>query len=179
VAEHSRTEDQLKELSERWWVGPSSLDSLAQAVGSFRRDGRVFRYRCFIACPFTPPYQDVVNVVRSVLIPYGVYAETAEAIDTRALMEKICLRIDQCHFAIVDVSESNPNVLFELGILLARRKPAVIIRNTEIAEWAGARVPSDVVGVERVEYQNTSEDLRSKLTKLCQRVFGEKNAEEP
>jgi hypothetical protein len=163
---------------ERWWAGPPSLEQLPPAAGSFRRDGRDFSYRCFIACPFSAPYRDVVNVVKSVMAAYGIYAETAEAIDTRALMEKICLKIDQAQFAVVDVSESNPNVLFELGILLARRKPTIIIRNTGIAEWTGERVPSDVVGVERIEYWNTSEDLREKLRQLCERIFGGSNAEE-
>lgn len=178
IAEHSHIENQLKRLSDRWWSGPSSLDVLSTEGRTFQRDGQIFRYRCFIACPFSDTYRDVINIIRSVLMRYGVYAETAAEIDSRSLMEKICLKIDQSQFAIVDVSESNPNVLFELGVLLARRKPAIIIRSAGISEWAGIRVPSDLAGVERIEYRNTSEDLKSKLEELCQRIFGGSNAEE-
>ena len=63
-----------------------------------------------------------------------------------------------------------------LGIILARRKPAIIVRNTSMAAAKGVAVPADIVGIERIEYANATEDLRAKIGSVCQRIVGLKNA---
>jgi len=163
LSQAEKSQQKLTLLSDHWWSGPRAISDVDADRPSFQRKGREYIFRCFIACPFKDAYQDVVTIVTDVCASFGVLAETAVGIDTRDLLEKVCLRIDGADFAVVDVSEVNPNVMLELGILIARRKPAIIIRDKNIEDWAGIRVPADIVGIERIEYSNKTEDLRRKL----------------
>lgn len=86
-----------------------------------------------------------------------VYADTARF--HGALFPKIMGLIDSSLFCIFDVSEQNTNVFLELGYALGRGKLCIpIIR-------AGATVPSDIAGFERLTYSSYKE--------LCQVIKGQ------
>jgi HSP90 family molecular chaperone len=163
--------EKLAFITDRWWLGASrSAFGGNQKGQSFHREGRKYSIRCFVICPFQGAFRDVINVCKQVCTPLGIYAETAEEPDTRDILTKVCLKIHECDFAIVDVSESRPNVLFELGLLLARRKPAIILRNMDTAEKLDIPVPADIIQIERIDYLNTSEDLTDKLNLICRKI---------
>lgn len=48
----------------------------------------------------------------------------------RRLPTNIEEQLKNCNFAIIDISDNNPNVLFELGQLSARNKPYIIIKSS-------------------------------------------------
>ncbi len=78
-----------------------------------------------------------------------VYADTARF--QGALFPKIMRLIDSSMFCIFDISEQNTNVFLELGYALGRNKLCVpIIR-------AGATVPTDIAGLERLSYSSYKE----------------------
>jgi len=41
---------------------------------------------------------------------------------------KICEMIQTCAYGIADVTKNNPNVMFELGIMIALGKPTIILK---------------------------------------------------
>jgi len=169
---------QLTALTDRWWSGPLPLTNSKTRERSITRDGQKFHMRCFIVCPFSDAYRDVVNVVSSVCAEHGILAETAEAPETVDILNKVCRYIDSCDFAIVDISENKPNILLELGLVMARRKPAVIICSKERREMQRISIPTDIIGIERLDYSNTTEDLRQKLTRVLKNLGGS-SAKEP
>jgi molecular chaperone HtpG len=162
----------LDAFTDRWWTGPLPLAEVAIRDQPIVREGRKFHTRCFIVCPFSDAYRDLVNVVKSVCEEFGILADTAEAPETREILTKVCRYIDGCDFAIVDISENNPNILFELGLIMARRKPAIIVCNKERRQIQSISIPTDIIGVERVDYSNTTEDLRDKLRRILRTIGG-------
>lgn len=77
-----------------------------------------------------------------------------------ALTCKICQQIQSSAFGIVDISNRNPNVLIELGMLYGFGKPTIIILEKDA--YPEFDVPSNVKGIEQVRYENF-EDLTEKL----------------
>jgi predicted nucleotide-binding protein len=51
---------------------------------------------------------------------------------------KVCQLAQRCEFAVVDISENNPNVFFELGLLYGLGRNVLLIRRT------GTRIPADL-----------------------------------
>lgn len=151
--------ESMRFLVDDWWTSPSPIEHIKEP-----------KTNCFIACEFGN--KDVINTTMKVCKEFGILAEPADEISNKPIFEKICAKIDACQFAIVDISQTNANVMLELGILIARRKPAIILRNATQQEPAGFKVPSDIVGIERIEYSNVSEDLTKKLRSVCQKIKG-------
>lgn len=92
-----------------------------------------------------------------------IYADTARF--HGALFPKIAQLIDGAGFCIFEVSEPNTNVFLEFGYALGKKRLCVpIIR-------AGASVPSDIAGFERITYASYKElslALRSKANDFTQ-----------
>jgi hypothetical protein len=57
------------------------------------------------------------------------------------LPEEVESRLSRSHFAIVDISDNNPNVLYELGQLTARNVPYIITKFRD----PKTRIPSDLL----------------------------------
>ena len=63
---------------------------------------------------------------------------------------KICEMIQGCSYGIADITENNPNVLFELGILIALGKPTVILYKKE--GDLSLKLPSDLNAIEVIPF---------------------------
>ncbi len=98
--------------------------------------------KAFVAVPFSADSSVVYEAIRA--------AAAAENIELVCWDEEISgggpgsvLRaIQRSEFVIADVSENNPNVLYELGYADAIQKPTILIRSLEEA----ASFPADLVG---------------------------------
>lgn len=161
----------LASLTDRWWTGPVPLTGLKRGR-PFPHGGREYSMRCFVVRPFATGYLDVYNVVVSTCAEFGVFAHDAGDPETREILAKVCRFIDACDFAIADVSENNPNVLFELGLVMARRKPVIILSSNDRREASGVTIPTDIIGIERIDYNNVTEDLRRKLQRILKSAGG-------
>ena len=84
------TESLLFSLTDRWWLGPSSLRARPEAR-PFEREGRKHALRCFVSCPFSSPFADVIHTCQEVCADFGIFAETAGEIDTQDILRKICI----------------------------------------------------------------------------------------
>lgn len=88
------------------------------------------------------------------------YADQQLVAGKQIFVDKIVPVIDRAAFGIYDISEpANANVLLELGAGLALQEICVIVCS------AGTKVPSNLQGLDRIEYQSFREltiELRKK-----------------
>lgn len=147
------------------WRELASLQSI-KLRKPFREKGKEYRYRCFIACSFNDQHKDVIYEVTKTLKNKGIYVEMAKAVDGIDFLGRILRRIDECDFGIVDITDNHPNAMMELGLLMARQKPVILIRNKPVAIARGIEIPSNLNGIGRIDFVNTRVDLRRQLSDL-------------
>jgi predicted nucleotide-binding protein len=94
------------------------------------------------------------------LTPYYADIEVRQG---HIFKDKILLKIRETQFGIYDVSNPRkPNVFMELGAAIAMDKTCFIIC------WKGTRLPSDVLGLDHIEYDShldLTDQLRAKVAK--------------
>jgi nucleoside 2-deoxyribosyltransferase len=100
-----------------------------------------FDYTAFVIMPFsekgkqerTKGFFD--EVLKSLITPAGNEAgfaiETARREDSDIIHHTILNELLQADLVIADLTDHNPNVLFELGIRLAKEKPIVLIKSKD------------------------------------------------
>lgn len=117
----------------------------------------------FIGCPFTPPFLNMVDfAIKPVLAEKSatawVASDNASTID---IMCKVCQAIQASGRAIIDITDWNANVLFELGLLYGNAKSVLLLNQK------GHKSPIDLSGIEYLEYDpNDYSSLQEKLRKL-------------
>ncbi len=67
----------------------------------------------------------------------------------RIVIQEIINKIAESHFAIVDVTEFNPNVMLELGMILMINKPVMLLRRND----DGAEPPFDLLALDFHHYE--------------------------
>lgn len=83
--------------------------------------------RAFVLMPFGPPYDDVYHEVLCTALAGFEVARADSRLDERGILEKIVTGIDEADLIVADLSESNPNVMYELGVAHSLGKPTVMI----------------------------------------------------
>ena len=76
----------------------------------------------------------------------------------------IFTRLMHSDYVVADITFSNANVFYELGIRHACRPGTLIIR-----EKGGSRTPFDVAGLRHIEYENTPTGLKRLAAELQHR----------
>lgn len=113
--------------------------------------------------------RDYRGVFASLEKAYGVkFIFADEKITNMHILQKIISYIRSSDFSIFDISGWNPNVTLELGIALADSDNWYICFNpdkTPINE-----VPSDIKGIDRIQYKSYSE-LEESLTALLEQRY--------
>ncbi len=78
------------------------------------------------------------------------------------------------HFGLAEISVTNPNVLFEAGMLKGMGKPVILLRSTN----SDTPVPFDIFGTYRAEYDISARGakrafvwLEEELDKAMETVF--------
>ena len=130
------------------------------------RVSRIVPGQVFIGMPFRGHFEDVFEYgIKPTLEEMGYSHWKADdhphIID---LMCKVCEGIQKSEFAIVDLSDWNPNVFFELGLCYGLGRKLVIIKRED------SKVPTDLKGMEYVPYANAKQ-LRQRLQEVVPRVF--------
>jgi len=125
----------------------------------------------FVGMPFRPEYENVFRfAVEPSLAELSLKPWKAnEVISNIDMMCKMCSAIQQSSFAIVNISEWNPNVMFELGLLYAMHKHVLLIKDSK------HNVPVDLSGMEYVEYSRFDrlrESIYDYFTKILQEGSG-------
>jgi hypothetical protein len=120
---------------------------VGQAKGKFDRTA-------FVIMPFAEkgdhprPKGFFDEVLRSIVVPAGNKAgfsvETAQQKGSDVIHTTIINRLLEADLVIADLTDHNPNVLFELGIRLAKERPVALIR----AEGTGRIFDVDIIRIE-------------------------------
>jgi hypothetical protein len=123
----------------------------------------------FAAMPFAPKYDDVFFV--AIRGAAKLARSAAKRVDqdeyTGDVVERIRQRIAQASAVVVDLSESRPNVLYEMGFAHASGKPVVPICSTPVEE-----IPFDVRNLSIITYQaGQTSALRPKLSRRLRAVL--------
>lgn len=111
----------------------------------------------FVAMPFRPDFQDLYKyAIRPALEEMGFKIWKAdEKISNIDIMCKICQGIQESSYIIANISDWNPNVLFEMGLAYGIGRNVVLIKNRK------ERVPVDLKGLEYIDYEDIDELKRN------------------
>jgi hypothetical protein len=103
----------------------------------------------FAAMPFAPEYSDTYWVaMREAAEAVGGWCDRVDEVHyTGDVVEKIKSMIGESKAVIADLSESAPNVLFELGFAFALGKPCVLICSTPLED-----LPFDIRNQNTIKY---------------------------
>jgi hypothetical protein len=113
--------------------------------------------------------RDYRKVFTSLEKAFGVrFIFADEKITNMHIMQKIISYIQASDFSIYDISGWNPNVTLELGIGMMSEKDWYILLNPE--KTPNQEVPSDIKGIDRVQYTSFS-DLEDKLAALLSQRY--------
>ena len=125
--------------------------------------------KVFIGLPFKEKYTNLYEyaiepALKELDLTPWIAAEQKSVVD---IMSKIFTGIQECHIGIVDISDWNANVLFELGILYAQDHPVILLKDED------AEVPADLAGMEYLKYNKfkvLKEELVEYLTMLLMKA---------
>ena len=117
------------------------------------------KHAFFIGMPFADKNDDAY---RYGIVPtfesHGLtYYRADQSFERRQLMCKICQAIQEANYVLIDISDNNPNVMFELGIACGLGKPVILIKDVQ------TNVVTDLKGIEYIEYNN-AHSLQQRLT---------------
>jgi hypothetical protein len=120
--------------------------------------------------PFRPELNYFFLYLRKYLEEkYNIRVERGDAnVLTKELMKKISGQIADSSFLIADITGSNANVFFELGIAHATNKPVIFL-----TQDAPKEAPVDIRQFEFIQYElGRHEDFLAKLDNAVRNVLG-------
>lgn len=106
---------------------------------------------CFFAYPFQQKFHFLCKKIRTIMATHHGIKLMAISVETKdsRIVEDIKHQISESHFGIADISGNNPNVMWELGLMIGYGKPVLILKDQEDK----ANTPFDLYGNYRVEYR--------------------------
>lgn len=116
----------------------------------------------FVIMPFRQEFNDVwTGGIKRACEELGLNPIRVDMINRSTnITDDIVGSINSCHIAIADVTDNNPNVMFELGYAIAKSKPNIII--SQSSDY----LPFDIRHLRTIVYANSwsgIEDLKVKL----------------
>ena len=124
------------------------LDILQRRMGQVK----LSEYRsCFFAYPFQDQFHALRDRIRRLLAEEHGIRLTATSIEMKdpSVVNDIKGQIAAAHFGIADITGNNPNVMWELGVMIGYHKPVIILKDKTDKE----ETPFDLYGNYRVPYQ--------------------------
>jgi hypothetical protein len=113
--------------------------------------------------------RDYRKVFTSLEKAFGVkFIFADEKITNMHIMQKIISYIQASDFSIYDISGWNPNVTLELGIGMMSQRDWYILVNPD--KTPNQEVPSDIKGIDRIQYTSFS-DLEDRLAALLSQRY--------
>lgn len=141
------------------------------------------RKKCFVIMPisdqgdyeenhFTKVYEQIIkpSIIDADFEPYRVDENKI----SESIMSKIYDAIQNCEMAVCDLSNHNPNVLYELGLRHAYDKPVVLIQDEKTSRIF------DISGINTVTYSSTRiydevMEARTQIRKAISETFNSNN----
>ena len=162
--------------------GPTTVVLGVPKGGDGKRKPKVFIIMPFVEKTDARPTGFFKEVLRSLLTPAGVAAgfvvETANRQGSDVIQSTIVNDLLEADLVVADLTDHNPNVLFELGVRIAEDKPVVLVKAT------GTGRIFDVDNMMRVyEYsanlwQSTVEKDLSEITEHIKAAWDKKGSDQ-
>ncbi len=110
--------------------------------------------------PFSEEWSERVyyKLIRPIIEGIKLQCLRADNLSGPIIIEDIWIKINQCAFIIADVTNKNPNVMYELGIVHTLGKPAILITQ-DIHQ-----IPFDFSHLRHYEYKDNTDGFE-KLSK--------------
>jgi hypothetical protein len=115
---------------------------------------------CFVLMPFSAEFKNVYQEIKEAVTDYAGFRclRADELAVPSKITEDIWLHIQRSRFLIADITGSNANVFYEVGLSHALNKPVILL----VRE--GTEVPFDLKAVRYLHYSPTNfGDLRRNL----------------
>ncbi len=134
---------------------------------TFRDEIAIDKGKVFIGMPLRDHYQDVFDlVIQPTLAELGLSPWKADDIKGNiAINCKICRALQESPQAIINISEANLNVFFEMGLAYGLGKSVLLLKDEE------STVPSDLQAIEYTQYnRDRLRDLRNEIKRFFERT---------
>src|SRR5690606_3075285 len=116
---------------------------------------------CFVLMPFNEEWSEgIYKLIRDTVSSQGFQCLRADNLHGQIVIEDIWIKIYQAGFIIADVTNKNPNVMYEVGIAHTVGRPTFLLTQ------ATQEIPFDFRHLRRISYENTiagSEKLKARL----------------
>lgn len=108
---------------------------------------------CFVLMPFTEDWSERVyrKYIRENIDSMGLQCLRADNLTGQIIIEDIWTKINQAAFIIADVTNRNPNVMYELGIAHTIGKPVILITQNV------KNIPFDFKHLRHHEYKDNAD----------------------
>jgi hypothetical protein len=124
---------------------------------------------CFVVMPFRPEFNYFyLYLQRHLYDKHGLRVERGDhQILTKPLMDKIREKVVEADVLLAEITSSNPNVFYEVGLAHAFGKPVIFLTQDD-----PSKAPVDIRQFEFIEYElSKHEDFLVKLDNAIQNVF--------
>jgi len=130
---------------------------------------------CFVMMPFGQQFDKLYyEFIKPCVDQVGLTALRADEMRaTGSIVEQIRVSIQQARLCIADVSQRNPNVLYEVGIAHTLGKPTILLART------AKDVPFDIAGLRAIIYDvDNLAQFRAELSRTIDATFGQDRLDE-
>ena len=109
--------------------------------------------RCFFLMPFSHEYDIVYGTIKKSLNDNDIICNRADEISgSTPIIAKILFEMARSQFIIVDITDSNPNVYYELGIAHTLKEA----RNVLLIKRKDYKAPFDITHLTYIEYEKNN-----------------------
>lgn len=125
--------------------------------------------KCFVIMPFDEKFNEVYEIIKETVETdeLGFTCQRADDISTTGyIMEDVLMKIGKSEIVIADLTERNPNVFYELGIVHMVKDVEKVIMLTQDME----SVPFDLRPFRCIVYKQTIEGARKLKADLLKAV---------
>ena len=104
---------------------------------------------CFFLMPFQEKFDSIYGTIKEMLIDYGYICNRADELTgSKPIINKILTEILKAQYIIVDLTDCNPNVFYELGITHTFKDA----QNVLLLKQKNSKVPFDITHLQYREY---------------------------
>ena len=131
---------------------------------------------CFVATPFKEPFNSIYKNILAPALTEAGYAPVRvdDVHGTGSIMEDIVSLIHKSMLLIVDLTELNPNVMYELGMAHMLGKPTILMCQTDKEGHFTSKPPFDIqmlriLGYKPDQLTEFTEEIRTTLGETTRR----------
>ncbi len=118
--------------------------------------------KCFLSIPYSEKFERLRQTINSALEKVGFSSLRFEPLAGFSMQEALSNNISEADFVIADLTGSNPNIFYEIGLAQAKEKRIILLIQQDDLQ----NVPTDLKGLLFLTYEATSLGLRILQEKL-------------